>query len=150
MPFVLHHVVEVDAPPERVWEVIVDLPSYGEWNPFVVGAASTLEVGDPIEMKVKIFPFLTQRQRETIVEHESGKRLCYAVRGVPTGAIRSHRRHEVEALSPGRTRYTSHFELGGWLSPVVKLLLGGRLTIGFKGNTRGLKERAEALSRQSS
>ena len=30
--------VDIDAPIDRVWAVMLDTASYGEWNPFVVEA----------------------------------------------------------------------------------------------------------------
>ncbi len=142
----LHESVEVEASAERVWEVIVDLDRYGEWNPFVVAASSTLNPGEPIHMKVRLFGAFTQPQTETILEVEAGHRLCYGLGPTAFGALMSHRCHEIEALSESRSRYTSHFELEGWISPVVDLLMGGRLGRGFAGNTASLKDRAEQLA----
>ena len=33
--------VEIDATPERVWQVLTDLGAYAEWNPFIVSSAGT-------------------------------------------------------------------------------------------------------------
>lgn len=42
--------VEIDAPATLVWDVLVDYPSYPEWNPYTVAVETTLEVGDPIDL----------------------------------------------------------------------------------------------------
>lgn len=42
--------VEIDAPPDVVWHVLVDLDRYPLWNPFCVSAVSTLRIGDAVEM----------------------------------------------------------------------------------------------------
>lgn len=143
MPYHIHDSREIDAPPEKVWSVITDLPRYGEWNPFVVACRSTLALGDPIEMRVKLFSAFAQPQRETILEHVPGERLCYGLRRTPLGALASRRYHEVWALPSGRTRYVSRFELTGWLSPVVRALLSVQLTRGFRAMTEAIRERAE-------
>lgn len=147
MTLSIRETVEIDAPLDRVWDVIIDLDRYGDWNPFCVGARSTLEIGSPIHMRVRLLPFVTQSQTETVLEHVSRERLGYGVVGALLGAIRSHRFHIVEVIDEGRTRYTSDFELGGWLSWLVILLLGGRLRAGFAANTASLKARAEAVRR---
>ena len=143
MPYRIHYSLDIDAPPERVWEVITDLPRYGEWNPFVVACRSTLALGDPIEMRVKLFSAFAQPQRETILEHVPGKRLCYGLRPTPLGTLASRRCHEVWPLDAGRTRYGSRFELTGWLSPVVRALLSVQLTRGFRAMTEAIRLRAE-------
>lgn len=145
MPLIIEHSLEIAAPAETVWSVITDLDSYPVWNPFVVACASTLAPGSPIAMRVRVFPFWTQPQREQIFEHMPGRRLRYGIRPLPFGALASSRSHEVTAIAPDRTKYISHFELTGWLVPVVSVFLGGRLTRGFASMSGAIKARAEAL-----
>jgi len=147
MPFVIDHTVEIQASTSNVWGVITDFDTYGEWNPFVVACRSTLEVGESIDMTVRIFPAFTQKQREMILEHVPGKRLCYGVSGMPLGSLSSRRSHEVYPNDAGSTRYSSHFELTGWLAPVVQVLLGARLQAGFDGMTEALAQRAAEMGR---
>ena len=141
----LLHTVEIAAPAERVWQVIVDLDRYPEWNPFVVACRSSLRVGEPIEMRVRVFPFFAQPQRETILEHEPGRLLCYGLPKRGSGALFSRRCHEVEAQGPERARYVSRFELDGWMEPVVRSLLGRLLAAGFAAMSAAIGERAESL-----
>jgi len=136
---------EVEAPAERVWQVICDLPRYSEWNPFVVRCASTLVVGDPIDMRVRVLPFWAQPQRERVLEHRPGRRLCYEIEALPLGALASRRCHDVTPLGDSRSRYVSRFELSGWLSPWIARLLGGRLRAGFSAMSAALCARAQAL-----
>lgn len=138
----------IDAPAPLVWEVVSDLPRYEEWNPFVVRAVSSLAVGDPIAMRVKVLPFLVQPQRETILEHEPGTRVCWGVPGRAGSPIRSRRCQEVRAEGDTRTHYVSDFALQGWLAPLVMTLLGRRLHAGFQAMSQAVKERAELLQRQ--
>lgn len=144
MALVIEHRLRIDAPAEKVWSVISDLDRYPEWNPFVVACSSTLRVGDPIRMRVRIFPGLVQPQTERVLEQEPGRRLCYGIPGSTLGALASSRSHEVTALAPERTEYGSRFELNGWLAPLVSLLLGRRLAAGFEAMSLALQARAEA------
>src|SRR3546814_17144196 len=47
--------IEIDAPLETVWRVMLDVDAYPEWNPFVVKAEckNPPRVGDPIPLHVK-------------------------------------------------------------------------------------------------
>jgi hypothetical protein len=141
----IEHSLEIAAPHTVVWEVITDLPSYPAWNPFVVACRSTLAVGAPISMRVRIFPCWAQPQRERIFEHTPGCLLCYGVRGMPLGSLVSRRCHEVRPLEARRTLYESRFELNGWLAPLVRFLLGRRLASGFHAMTEAIRARAEEL-----
>lgn len=142
---VIEHALEIDAPAQRVWQVICDLDRYPEWNPFVVACRSSLVVGEAIDMRVRVFPFFAQPQRERILEHVPGRRLCYGLPPRASGALASRRCHEILPLGPARSRYVSRFELSGWLAPLVRLLLGARLRAGFAAMSAAVKARAEAL-----
>ena len=47
--------VEIDAPASLVWDILIDMPKYGEWNPFCIECDSTLEMGAPVNMKLKSY-----------------------------------------------------------------------------------------------
>ncbi|MFN8627897.1 MAG: SRPBCC domain-containing protein [Candidatus Binatia bacterium] len=147
MAFIIEEELEIAAPSAVVWEVITDLASYGQWNPFVVSCRSTLMVGDPIHMRVKIFSWLAQPQREFVQDHLPGRRLCYGLDGGRLRAVISRRCHELEALDPGRTLYRSRFALSGWIAPVTRILLGSHLRRGFNSMTAGIGVRAEQVWR---
>ena len=98
MTFVIEQTIEVTATPAVVWEVIVDLPRYGEWNPVVVewtrstfGCTSSRRSPHP--------------QRETILAHVPGERLCSGLPANPLGSLASRRCHELQAMAGARTRY---------------------------------------------
>ena len=145
MSFAIRHELEIDAPAALVWRVITDLPAYPEWNPFVVACESSLDPGDPIRMRVHVFASFAQAQRETILDHVPGERLCYGLEGGALGALTSRRCHRVTSAGPGQSRYESDFELSGWLAPFVRALLGSRLRRGFDSMAEALERRALAL-----
>jgi uncharacterized protein YndB with AHSA1/START domain len=37
--------VDIQASPERVWEVLTDFAAYPEWNPFIVQASGAVAPG---------------------------------------------------------------------------------------------------------
>ena len=143
---VIDETIDVAAPPDVVWRVITDFDRYDEWNPFVVACRSTLVPGEPITMRVRLVPWLVQPQRETVFEHVPGVRFSYGVDGGTLGAIANRRSHEVTATADGRTRYGSRFALSGWLAPLVRVLLRGRLEHGFHAMTIAIRDRAERLA----
>lgn len=86
-------------------------------------------------------------QKEFIVSVDEGRGFAYAMKPAPAGLLRSIREQDIADLGDGRSRYTSHFQLDGPLSPLVGLLLGPNLQRGFDGNVDGLVQRAELLAR---
>lgn len=144
MSFVIERRLEVEAPASVVWQVLTDVPSYGQWNPFVPECRSTLRPGDPIEMRVKLGK-RTSRQVEVMLSFDEGRGFSYRMKPLPFGALSSLRVQRIEEISDDRCQYHTHFELQGWLMPLVRSLLGRDLDIGFSGMTQGVKRRSEQM-----
>ena len=128
---------EIPVPIEKVWKVIVDTHNYKEWNNFVLTCTSTFEVGSPIKMKVRLLPFLTISQKETIFQFEEHKIIEYGIK-LPFGLLLSSRKHILFAKEKNLTVYESKFLLKGLLAPVVKFLLAKQLYQGFESMTNGV------------
>lgn len=135
---------EIDAPVETVWAVLVDVDRYGEWNPFTPIAQTTLTVGAPIDMRVRMDGLgITVSQRETIRAVDENARLVWGM-DMLLGLIRAERTQTLTALSNGRTRYRTEDVIEGPLEPLVRLLMGGSIQRGFEGVARALAERVTA------
>ncbi|BBH16645.1 hypothetical protein Back2_09320 [Nocardioides baekrokdamisoli] len=145
MALTIDHVVDIDAPAATVWRVLTTFEEYDRWNPLAVRCASTLMPGQPIDMWVRLGPGPLRRQRERVRTHTPGSEFSYTMKPVPGGTLRSLRTQSVAALDDGRTRYTAHFEIRGWLEPLVRLMFGQTLRRGFDGVAAGLKARAETV-----
>jgi uncharacterized protein YndB with AHSA1/START domain len=148
MTFAIDETLEIAAPPEKVWEVLTDFSAYKEWNPFVVQARCELTPGGAIDMQVQL-KNKPQHQVEHIIAVTPGQGFSYCMKPMPLGALRSFRSHSIEAAGPGRSRYTSHFELHGWLRPLVLALYRQALEKGFAGMTAAIARRAEDLTKRS-
>jgi len=146
--FNITFVKEISATKEEVWEVITDTSSYPQWNKFVVACESTLEVGTPIVMKVRVLPSFPMKQKETVFAHHPGKLLEYGI-NIPLGLLSSSRKHVLTTIDATHTRYESIFVLKGLLAPIVKLLLGKNLQRGFSDMTNGIVERAQDIHSNS-
>jgi uncharacterized protein YndB with AHSA1/START domain len=147
MDFVIDQDLEIDAPAELVWQVLTDFARYGEWNPFCVECATTLKPGDAIRMKV-ILTGKPQEVEEVVESCTTGRGFAYHMKPIPLGALSSLRSHDIERTGASTARYRSHFELRGWLRPLVVALFGKGMQRGFGGMSAGIKQRAESLWQQ--
>ena len=143
MALTIDHVLDIDAPTATVWRILTTFEEYERWNPLAVRCATTLVPGEPIDMWVKLGPGPLRRQREWVRTHTQGREFSYTMKPVPLRTLRSLRSQSVAELDDGRTRYSAHFEIRGWLEPLVRLLFGRTLRRGFDGVASGLKARAE-------
>lgn len=144
--------IDIDAPPERVWEVVLDFSRYGEWNPFIVRAelAGPPRIGAALGLQVRWNDGTTVRSGERITElvapaEPGGARLVYCFTGWLHGLhlVRAARVQQLHALGAGRTRYWTREEFRGLLTFALPL---AKIRDGFERHARALKARAEDLA----
>ncbi|MEH6580508.1 MAG: SRPBCC domain-containing protein [Halioglobus sp.] len=146
MALIIEHELEIEASKDTVWQVITDFSTYAQWNPFIVGCICDLRVGNTIEMKVSMVEgWKPLSQTEYISEVTPGTHFSYVSPKRPTFILRSYRSHTLTTLNTGKTLYQSHFELHGWLRPLIELLLGKSMQRGFDGMSRAIGRRSEQL-----
>lgn len=141
--------VEIEAPIEKVWRVLVDIPNYGAWNPFTPRIDTNLVLGTPVMLHVamkKGKPLLVQK--ETMSRYEEGKLMAW---GDVLGAaplLKFERIQELTALSTTRTRYFTEDAFSGLLVPIVMGLYRKDIQRGFSETAEALKKHVEALGGQ--
>jgi uncharacterized protein YndB with AHSA1/START domain len=145
--------VDIDAPIDLVWEVMLDTSSYAEWNPFVVGAecATPPAVGEPIVLHVQWGngKGTTSPERISVVDPPhavDGVRratLAYVYEGLPSrlGLVKGIRHQRLsQSEGGGPTSYETVEEFSG---PLVRLAGPGRVEDGFRRHAAALKTRCE-------
>lgn len=135
----------IDASSEEVWAVIMDLDKYPEWNPYTIKMTSTLEVGDPMVMKVKMNDLVTLDQTEHIRVLEPGHKVCWGI-NTDTPEFNSGERCQwLEPLPGGGTLWRNEDLIQGSANPLVSSLFGSDVQNGFDAVGVALKKRVESL-----
>ncbi|KAL1679425.1 hypothetical protein EV122DRAFT_209991 [Schizophyllum commune] len=158
----------IDAPREKVWQILCDFPKYKEWNPFVRGQTVVDAFGKPLEDQtphpgqslyiypVHIPPCLGEPSKSTrvsgasevitVVDHENYRTAWQNValpeflRPYLMNADRWQILTEVEG---GKTKYETIEVFGGIAGYLIKWFVGSGLQAGFEAMAEALKKRAE-------
>ncbi len=146
--------IEIDAPLEAVWRIMLETEQYAEWNPFIVRADTPQPTapGNPIVLHVvwRDGSRTTSPEQITAIVppalDETGTataRLTYVYRGWPSrlGLIRGTRHQTLTQRPGGPTSYDTVEEFSG---PLVRYAGPGRIADGFRRHAEALKERAES------
>ncbi len=134
--------VGIDAPVERVWEVLTDFERYGEWNPFTPRVDASLKVGAPVVLHVKLGPFRL-RQTVRIQTIEAPTLLAWSMTMGAAGLLSAHREQRLEPLDESRCRYVTTDTFHGLLTPPVALVWGGAIRRGFNSMAVALARRSQ-------
>ena len=144
--------ITIDAPPERVWDVLADPYSYDDW---VIGTRRIRDadegwpaVGTRLHHEVGVWP-LTLKDVSEVVSSEPPRRLVLRAKVRPVGVLRVE--IELEPAPGGGTRLSLQEVVeGGPLrltGPVGDAGAQGRMELGIRRLKRIAESRAAALAR---
>jgi uncharacterized protein YndB with AHSA1/START domain len=138
--------VEIEAPAAFVWDVLVDYPSYPEWNPYTIAVETSLELGDRIDLTLPNPDGSddTILNREFIRVVDPPHHLRYDT-GEEYPGLLGMRDQYITELGSDRCTYYTTDQLSGELADLVMELNGDWIKAGFDSVANALKTRAEQL-----
>jgi hypothetical protein len=141
--FLLETQISINASVERVWSLLVDLPSYERWNPFIRSIEGQLEVGQVLKTFLQPPGGKGMRFRPTVLAMEPNRELRWKGKLLMPGLFDGEHYFKLEA-QPGGTVIFHQGELfSGVLVPLFKRSLGATKQ-GFIAMNGAIKEAAEA------
>jgi hypothetical protein len=140
---------EIEAPAEVVWSILIDMPRYGEWNPFCFEAQSTLEMGAPVNMKLNSYtnPGEVLPNVEYICAFDPPRMISWQMPWSEAWPYPARRDQVIEALGPERCAYYSTDAFLGDNGIHVMRFAGPWIKRAFDESAVALKARAEAMHR---
>jgi len=101
--------IVINAPPERIFEYVADMPRHGEWAQHDLEVTQTSQggVGVGTTFSSVGHQFGTQRETQTVAEHTPGARFAFDAKG-SIGTVR----HAFDlAAADGGTKVTKSMEV---------------------------------------
>lgn len=133
--------VVIDAPKEKVWEVLTETKKYSNWNPFIISVEGEIKLGS------KITNIMVHENKETVFtpiitvfdENETFEWLGSGLGGMFKG------RHyfKLEALDNGQTKMLHGEKFSGLLSGLIMQMIGKDTHANFENMNRALKVECE-------
>ena len=139
----LHSQIEINAAPEVVWQILTDLDSYGEWNPFIPSAQGEVTQGHKLANRMQTPGGRAMTIKPTVTEVEDGKVFEWLGHLMVPGLFDGRHRFEIQATENGTLLRQDEYFTGVLVRPLRKSLDTGTLS-GFEAMNAALKERAEA------
>lgn len=135
--------IDIDAPPQRVWQVLSNLAAYREWNPFILEATGEAAVGSHLTLRMQPVVGREMTLRPTVIDVRDGERLRWLGHlGVP-GILDANHCFELTARDGGGTRLVQHERFSGLLVPFVSGTVDRGTRPAFVLMNEALKRRVE-------
>jgi len=139
----IHTEIDIQASPERVWEILTDFDSYPEWNPFIRRISGKAEAGARLKVYLRRSFARGIFFRSTILKAEPNRELCWLGRLVIPGLFEGKHAFIIVPLEENWTHFIQHEYFTGLLVPMLERVLDTDIRRGFKEMNHALKERAE-------
>ena len=136
------HRIEIDAPPELVWDFIADFEGWADWNPLYADTAGRAEPGQRIRFAVKLEGLKPHKGHARVVSLRPNELLEYLTTSLG-GLVKAFRFVELEELSPTRCAVVNGEIMGGVMGPAVFRAVGLKVGQGLEGMNHALRKVAE-------
>jgi hypothetical protein len=133
--------IEIDAPPERVWQVLIDFGAYPQWNPFIRSIEGEAKVGSRLN-RIEPPGARGMTFRPTVRVSEPARKLRWLGRLFVPGLVDPEHRLALEPLEGGRSKFIQSERFSGLLVGLLKETLTATER-GFEQMTEALKRRLE-------
>src|SRR6267143_4681583 len=140
--------IEIDAPVERVWEVLTDFDRFPDWNPFIRRIRGNAQVGSRLDVFLGASGTRGMRFRPTVTKVVPNRELRWLGRlGIP-GLFDGEHIFELAPAGRDRTQFVQREQFRGLLLPVLKRTLVRDARRGFDEMNVALRARAAGTPSQ--
>jgi hypothetical protein len=134
--------VEIDAPASRVWDVLVDLPAYPEWNPFIVQAEGKVAVGETLSLRMALPGWEPMAIAPRLLVVEPGRELRWKGKLLMPGLFDGEHAFVFTPLENGKTRVDHSERFAGLLLPIARGMVYDATVESFHALDAALAKRA--------
>lgn len=142
--FTLDTEIEINATPQRVWDILSDFPAYGQWNPLSPAISGELRTGATISVTIQPAQGKPMVSKCRLTACEPLKKLCWLGSAPIPGLVSGEHSLEIEALPNGKVRFRNSEVMKGLLTPFIKGIYDKNFPAQFIAMNEALKKRAES------
>jgi hypothetical protein len=137
--------IEIEATPERVWEILTDFAAYPEWNPFIQTIEGRAAPGSKLEVRIEPPGGRAMTFKPTVLEAAPRQELRWLGRVLVPGLFDGEHSLRIEPIGDSRVRFVQAERFTGVLVPLLGKGLE-KTQRGFTAMNEALKRRAEATA----
>lgn len=135
--------VDIQASPERVWQVLTDFAAYPQWNPFLVRASGEPVQGKRLTIRMQPVGGRAMTFRPTVREATPPRRLRWLGHLLLPGIFDGEHSFTIEPLADGGVRLVQEERFRGVLVPLIAKSLDRHTLPAFEQMNQAIKQRAE-------
>lgn len=133
----------IQAPKEKVWDILSDFDSYPDWNPFITQIRGELSKGKNLEVTLNIEGRKPSSFQPVVISAIPNEKFCWKGKLLIGGLFDGTHYFKIEDTPDGNTRLIHGENFRGILvGPIMKKIEAATVA-GFRKMNESLKELAE-------
>ena len=135
--------IDINAPAERVWSILMDFQSYARWNPFIRSIEGTPKVGERLNIHIQPAGSNGMHFHPRVLIVEEKHELRWKGKLVLRGMFDGEHYFTLEPKSETQLIFRQGELFSGLLVPALRRSLDGATKQGFLAMNEALKREAE-------
>jgi hypothetical protein len=135
--------IEISAPADRVWSLLMDFPAYPRWNPFVRSIEGTPSAGGSLKVFIQPPGSGGMWFRPEVLACEPEREFRWKGKLWMAGFFDAEHYFKLEPKAPGAVLFGQGEVFSGLLVPLFRRSLDGATKQGFMLMNEALKREAE-------
>ena len=135
--------IEIQAPAERVWQVLTDFASYPEWNPFIHRISGQPKEGTRLKVYIEPPGAKGRIFRPKVLKTDPNHELRWLGRLLIPGLLDGDHIFTIGHIGRNRVRFVQREIFSGFLVSFLGHGLDAKIGLGFGKMNQALKLRAE-------
>ena len=140
---VLETEIDINAPREKVWNILVNFENYPQWNPFIKSIRGDLKVRKRLEVLIQLPDSKTFRVTPKVTSYKQFHRFSWLGSVFIYGLFDGHHIFELKENGDHGIKFIHKEEFSGILVPLMWGQLKTKTREGFKLMNQSIKELAE-------
>lgn len=137
--------IRINAPRGFVWNVLIDLKRYPEWNPYIPRITGQLAKQQILKVHARPSGTMGRTFYPEVLAVTPPKELRWVGRLPRPGILDGEHIFELESLDKKTVELIHRENFTGWMAPMHKLFRLAATRRGFEEMNAALKQRAEQL-----
>ena len=135
--------ITINAHADVIWDALIGLASFQEWNPFMRRASGKVQVGERLNIYLKPPGSMGMSFKPRVLKVEPNREFRWLGHlGIP-GIFDGEHIFELEPEGDSSCRFIQREEFRGVLAPLMLLMIGNATKLGFDEMNQALKVRVE-------
>jgi hypothetical protein len=136
--------IEIQATPDKVWQVLTNLNQYPEWNPFIHHAIGTAKLGEKVDITFKSGS-KDMTLHCIVIKVEPNRELCWKYHVILPGLWSGEHSFTIEPIGTNQVRFIDKEIFTGLLIPFQAKDIDTNSRRDFSEMDKALKAKAEQI-----